>query len=215
VIAVAPLPGPITREAARRAARSELSKHIYHRYDDSWLTALVKYVGRWLARSFDAISRHAPGGGLGTLALLAIVVALVLVARWRLGPLGRQPRHLAVVLDGRPKTATERRQSAEAAAAEHDWRTAIVEGMRAIARELEERAILEPRAGRTADELARDGGQSLPDAAAALHRAAATFDAVVYGRRPGTPAAYDEIRAADTMVLSAAVVRRTSHMTPA
>jgi hypothetical protein len=63
---------------------------------------------------------------------------------------------------------------------------AIRERLRAIIRDLEERAILEPRVGRTADEVAAEAGAALPDVAADLARAARIFDEVWYGRRPAT-----------------------------
>ena len=53
--------------------------------------------------------------------------------------------------------------------------------MRAIARELEERSVLDARAGRTATELAREAGRVLPNAVGALGAAADTFNAIAYG----------------------------------
>jgi hypothetical protein len=58
----------------------------------------------------------------------------------------------------------------------------VVERFRAIARELEERALLSPQPGRTAREVARDGGKALPELAADLLVAAHHFDDVSYGQ---------------------------------
>jgi hypothetical protein len=57
----------------------------------------------------------------------------------------------------------------------------VVERFRAIARELEERALLSPQPGRTAREVARDGGAALPELASDLLVAAHHFDDVSYG----------------------------------
>jgi hypothetical protein len=196
----APGPVPIGREAGRQAAKHELSKRIYHRYDDSWPIAILKWLSHELAKLFDTASRHAPGGGAGAIAFIGILVALVLLARWRLGPLGRQARAVEPVLGDQVRTAAEHRAAAATAAASGDWNLAVVEGMRAVARQLEETGLLDARPGRTADELARDAARRLPSAAGSLASAATTFDAVAYGGRPATSDSYDVVRRADDAV---------------
>lgn len=196
----APAPAPIGREAGRQAARHELSKRIYHRYDDSWPVAILKWLSHELAKLFDTASRHAPGGGAGAVAFIGILVALVVLARWRLGPLGRQARVTEPVLGDQVRTAAEHRAAAAAAAASGDWNTAVVESMRAVARQLEETGLLDSRPGRTADELARDAARRLPTAAGSLAAAATTFDAVAYGGRTATADSYDTVRRADEAV---------------
>ena len=66
-----------------------------------------------------------------------------------------------------------------------------------MARSLEERVVLDPRPGRTADEVAREAGVRLPGAAEALSDAARAFDDVTYGGRVGTPEGYARVVAAD------------------
>jgi len=193
-------PAPVGRSAGRDLAKHELSKHLYHRYDDSWPIAALKWLARELAKLFDTVGRHAPGGGVGALAFLGLLLALVLIARWRLGPLGRQARVATSVLGGQLRTAAEHRALAAAAAARNDWNVAVIEGMRAVARQLEESDLLDTKPGRTADELARDAASRLPAAAARLEDAARTFDAVAYGRRSATVDSYDVIRHADAAV---------------
>ena len=60
--------------------------------------------------------------------------------------------------------------------------------------------MLDPRPGRTADELARDAGIELPDARAPLADAARAFDAVAYGGRTGDRESYDSVCRADDAV---------------
>ena len=92
----------------------------------------------------------------------------------------------------------------ERAADAGDWHTAVVERMRAIARELEERSVLEPRRGRTASELSNDAGLRLPLAATQLRAAAETFNTIAYGG--GAAAATD----VDVLVSADQVIRRSA-----
>nr|WP_312885633.1 DUF4129 domain-containing protein [Lipingzhangella halophila] len=85
-----------------------------------------------------------------------------------------------------PRTAADHRTAAEEHAAAGEYAEAIRERLRAITRDLEERAIITPRPGRTATELATDASAALPARREALHRAAALFNDVVYGDRPAT-----------------------------
>ncbi|MDT5276070.1 MAG: hypothetical protein QOG95_3002, partial [Mycobacterium sp.] len=63
----------------------------------------------------------------------------------------------------------------------------------AVARGLEESGTLNPAPGRTANELADDAAERIPQLASELSRSADAFNDVTYGERPGTPAAYQMI----------------------
>jgi uncharacterized protein DUF4129 len=76
--------------------------------------------------------------------------------------------------------------------------------VRAIAAELEERGVLPPRAGRTADEFAAEAGQALIAHADALRDAARIFDEVCYGQRPGSRAAYQRLSELDRQITASA-----------
>ncbi|HCA84735.1 MAG TPA: hypothetical protein DEQ61_04090, partial [Streptomyces sp.] len=69
--------------------------------------------------------------------------------------------------------------------------------MRALVRSLEERALLDPRPGRTADEAAAEAGRPLPAHADRLRAAARDFDDVVYGGRHATAETYARLRELD------------------
>ncbi|PWS41256.1 hypothetical protein DKT74_28560, partial [Streptomyces sp. ZEA17I] len=90
------------------------------------------------------------------------------------------------------------RAAAEAHAAALRWTEAVQERMRAIVRSLEERALLDPRPGRTADEAAAEAGRVLPDHATRLRSAAREFDDVTYGGRAAGQPAYLALRTLDT-----------------
>jgi hypothetical protein len=194
---------PITRDDARRRAHDELSRRIYHRYDDSWPVRAVKAVERALDHAFGTAASHSPGGGAGAIGFVLLIVAVVVVARWRLGPMARTARVFGDVLADTTMTAAEHRRRATVAAEAGDWKTAVVERMRAVARALEQRALLDPRPGRTANELAVEAGQVLPAARDALSTAATTFDTVAYGDRTAGPDDYETIRRADDAVAAA------------
>ncbi len=85
-----------------------------------------------------------------------------------------------------------------------EYGEAIMEGVRAIAAELDERAILPPRVGRTAHELAAEAGGELPALAADLSAVTRLFDDVRYGDRPGTQAGYDLVGRVDASVAGSA-----------
>ena len=188
---------PITRDGARGAADRELSKGIYHRYDDPWPVRAFNWVQHWIGRLLDEVSKHSPGGGAGALALLVAVAVLLLALRWRLGPLRRADRMPRTVLVDSTATAADYRREATAAATDGRWADAIIARMRALARGLEETGELSVRPGRTADELAVEVAAGRPAAADATTRAARVFDEVAYGNRSGTPDGYATVVAAD------------------
>ena len=188
---------PITRDGARAAADRELSKGIYHRYDDPWPVRAFNWVQHWIGRLLDDVSKHSPGGGGGAVAVLAAVVVLLIALRWRLGPLRRADRMMRSVLGASTASAADYRHEAIAAAGDGRWSEAIVARMRALARTVEESGEVSVRPGRTADELAVEIADGRPDASEATFRAAQVFDEVAYGHRTGTPEGYAEVVEAD------------------
>jgi hypothetical protein len=193
---------PITRDDAQADARRELSKGIYHRYDDPWPVRAFKAVAHWLDHLFNTVADNAPGGGAGAFGLVVALLVLLAVARWQLGPVRRRTPGMPAgpVLGDRIRSAADHRQAAAQAAAAGDWVTAVTERMRAIARDLEERGLVDPRPARTADELAAEVATLLPEAADKVRAAATTFDAVVYGGRSAERSSYDVVVAADESV---------------
>ncbi|CAO0832539.1 hypothetical protein SMICM17S_08661 [Streptomyces microflavus] len=108
---------------------------------------------------------------------------------------GTKERRLLVE---RGRSAAQHRAAADAHAAALRWTEAVQERMRAIVRSLEERALLDPRPGRTADEAAAEAGRALPDHATRLRSAARDFDDVTYGGRTAGQPTYLALRALDT-----------------
>ncbi|WP_030242039.1 MULTISPECIES: DUF4129 domain-containing protein [unclassified Streptomyces] len=190
---------PLTtpRDPAQEAARRELSKRMYHENDPSLFQRALDAFWDWLDRLFSAASTATPGGTLGLVVIILAVVALVAALWWRLGTPRRRPTSSAALFDDRPRSATDHRSAAEAHAAQGHWNQAVQERMRALVRALEERALLDVRPGRTADEATAEAGRALPAHADRLRAAARDFDDVTYGGRTATEQSYHRIAELD------------------
>ncbi|RFU85369.1 DUF4129 domain-containing protein [Streptomyces triticagri] len=183
-------PVTVGRTPAREAAERELSRPRYHENDPSLFQRALNRFWDWVGDLFDAASGATPGGGLGLAVICLVAVALVALLWWRLGRPERTATPSSALFDERPRTAAEHRAAAEAHAADRRWSQAVQERMRAVVRGLEERALLDPRPGRTADEAATEAGRSLPAHATRLGAAARDFDDITYGGRTADEAAY-------------------------
>ncbi|MEH0649853.1 DUF4129 domain-containing protein [Streptomyces scabiei] len=191
-------PLTLPRDPAREAARRELSKGMYHQNDPSWYERAMDAFWEWLDKVFGAASAATPGGTLGLVVIVLAVLALLGALWWRLGAPRRAPASSAVLFDDSPRSAAEHRAAAEAQAAQGHWNQAVQERMRGVVRSLEERALLDVRPGRTADEAASEAGTSLPAHADRLHTAARDFDDVTYGGRSASEETYLRLAALDT-----------------
>jgi hypothetical protein len=197
-------PPPITRSGAQRAAQRELSKSIYHHNGEPWPVRAVRAFGRLIDHVLNRAVKSAPSGSGGALAIVVLVAVVVAFVIWRSGAPRRAAKPGAVMPIGRAMSAAEHRSMSEDAAGRADWRVAVVERMRAIAGELEERSVLDPRAGRTATEVAREAGQVVPAVTTELGVAAEIFNHVAYGNGQASPDDLDVMIATDSAVRQAA-----------
>ncbi|MFI0928351.1 DUF4129 domain-containing protein [Streptomyces sp. NPDC021012] len=193
------VPVDISRLPAREAAERELSDPRYHENDPNLLQRGLDRFWEWLDDLFGTASGATPGGVLGLIVIVLAVAALAAALWWRLGTPHRSPGTTgdSLFTDG-PRTARDHRTAAARHASAGHWNEAVQERMRAIVRSLEERTLLEPRPGRTADEAAAEAGRSLPSHADALRLAARTFDDVTYGGRTADEPAYRRVEELDT-----------------
>jgi hypothetical protein len=180
----------IDRDAAHDAAQRELAKPIYPK------ASLTDRISEWIDELIFRLmlkGSSLPGGWFTIALLVTIAVVLVVVAIRIARRTMRTNRGADYALFGSTELSpAEHRATAERYAAQGDWAAAIRHRLRGIARQLEESGVLTPVPGRTANELARDAGVSLPGLAAERD-AAASFNDVTYGERPGTEAAYRQI----------------------
>ncbi len=185
--------GPLIRRGqGQRLARKELAEMSF------WQRIL-----HWFSRLLAGAGNAVPGGWFGLIVLAVLLAVAIVVVLWRVRPARAGRAAARAVLSGQPKTAMDYRQAAERLAAAGQYGPAIVAGARAIAAELDQRAILPPRPGRTADELAVEAGRELPGVAADLRAAMRLFDDVLYGDRDGSAAGYQMVVRVDADVRSA------------
>ncbi|GAA4917207.1 DUF4129 domain-containing protein [Streptomyces coeruleoprunus] len=192
------VPLDIPRVPAREAAERELSKPMYREEKPNFLLRALNRFWEWVSDLFDSASSAAPGGALGLAVIALVVVALIAALWWRLGTPHRTLGTADSLFEDGPRTATDHRATAERHAAAGRWNQAVQERMRAVVRSLEERALLDPRPGRTADEAAAEAGRVLPAHSAELRAAAREFDDVTYGGRTADQAAYQRLKDLDT-----------------
>lgn len=187
--------GPLVgRRQGQILARRELSR-----------VSILDRILHFLEQLFSASASAVPGGwfGLVVSGVLFAVLGVVILTWARPGT--RRRIRAGSVLGGKAQTAQDYRRSAARFAEAGDFSQAIIEAVRAIAAELEERGILRPRLGRTANELAIEAGAELPGLAAALRAAMRLFDDVRYGDRLGTSAGYELIGRVDRQVAATPV----------
>ncbi len=194
----------LTREGARGEARRELLRRPYQEARPPLAVRLLRRVLDALDRLLDSVS-GLPGGRGGVVLLALVLVGVVVVVTTRLGPLQRAGARTAALDLGVRRTPAGHREQADRAAADGRFADAVRERMRALVRELESRGVLDVRPGRTAGEVARDGGAAVPSLADDLARAAAVFDEVWYGGRTADAGSYAVLVEVDAQTTRARV----------
>ena len=196
-------PVELGRDAARELAREELARQIYREAGPGLTERVLRWVLQAVGDVLDEVAGVSPGGYAGLAVLAVLLLAAAVAIRLRVGPLGRAAASDQRLFAGRERTAHEHRERADQHAAAGEWAEAVRERLRAVVRTLEERSLLEPRPGRTADEAAAEGAAVLPTCASDLVAAARLFDEIWYGGRPAGPAADQVLRAVDERVRAA------------
>lgn len=190
----------IERDAARDAALRELSDPRYAADDPTLLQRVTRWVFGKLGDFLDRAVSVVPGGWWGLVILVLVLVAVgvaVAVAGRRVLQERRASAGSTVVFDDRgPLTAAEHRAQAEQATREERWDDAVRAWFRATVRDIEERGLLMPRPGRTADEAAREIGRLL-NLDAPMLEAARIFDEVSFGGRTATAEQAATVRTVD------------------
>lgn len=188
------------RAEAGRLAREELAKEIYQAHRPGLVRRLVGWLADKAGQLLDGAAGVSPGGLAGLVVVALLVVATVVAVRLRVGPLGRRSAVDPTLFTGRRRSAADHRAAADGHAARGEWADAVRERLRAVVRSLEERALLDDRPGRTADEAAAEAGLLLPGCADDLRHGARTFDDVWYGGRRAGPEHDAALRTLDDRV---------------
>lgn len=196
-------PDELTRNGARDAAREELSKREYQEAEPGLLERGIQWVFDQVTELLDRAGAVAPGGLLGLLALAILLGLLIAVVLARVGPAARRSAGAPLFEEDTELSAGGHRALADSAAREARYADAVRERLRAVVRELESRGALDPRPGRTAGEVARDGGATVPALADDLRRATVLFDEIWYGGRTADASSYATLTAVDDLVCAA------------
>lgn len=180
-------------DEARRLVLDELSKPQYAAAQPTLFDRISQAVWEW----FQSLTIAGTGVEVSLLAVLLTVLAVVVIGAFLIFGMPRLQRRSTVTgpLFGvdEERSAAQLRASARKAANESDWTTAIEEQFRAIARALQERTILTPTPGTTAQGFASQATVGFPAQAQALREAAIAFDDVRYLDRAGTEAQYERL----------------------
>lgn len=152
-------------------------------YRDPWLESAIRWVMDRLRSLLDGAATVA-----GLSPVITVLVALVVIAllAWVLPRVRREssaPHPGQVVLDDMTVTARTYRDRASAALREDRHDDAILDGFRAIAKDMSDRGLLDDAPGRTAHEVSLGLAPHFPDHDGRLAQAADLFDAVRYGHR--------------------------------
>lgn len=207
----ADIPVTIDRDAAREAAREELSKRIYDDAQPPLIVRGVRWVLERLGDALDGIAAATPGGWWALLVLATLLAVAVFAIIRGVGPVRRMSStERSMFATDRRRSSADHRASADRARQQGDWTAAVRERFRAIIRTLEERGLLDERPGRTADEAAAEAGRALPQLGADLRAGARTFDEVVYGGHPATRQHDDGLQMLDEAVRRSRAVKVAS-----
>jgi hypothetical protein len=174
-----------TPAEARKWLGDELHGSAYH---DPWLSSAIRWFLDQLGNLLDGANRLANSGLSPVITVLVALVAIALVV-WVLPKVRREP-----ILDhpGGPVlvdptiTASTYRNLASRAFEDGRYDDAVLEGFRAIAKDMSDRTLLDDAPGRTAHEVGLELAQPFPDHARRLAQSANMFDAVRYGHRRAT-----------------------------
>jgi hypothetical protein len=173
-----PTPAQARDWLQRELARSD--------YQGSWLDSVIRWIRDQLGKLFDGTAHLT-----GLSPVVTVLVALVVIAllAWALPKVRRESvvaRTDGAVLEDLTTTARTYRDRAAQAFTDGRYDDAVLDGFRAIAKDMSDRTLLDDAPGRTAHEVSLALGQPFPDQAERIARAADDFDAVRYGHRRAT-----------------------------
>jgi hypothetical protein len=169
-----------TPAQARNWLRQELHGS---EYQSPWLDSLSRWIADQLGKLLEGASNLA---GLSPVITVLIALAVIALLVWVL-PKVRRERVAAVsggaVLDDERITPRLSRDLAAEALVHGRFDDAVLDGFRAIAKDMSDRQVLNDAPGRTAHEVSMALASPFPDHAERLAGAGDLFDSVRYGHR--------------------------------
>ncbi|MDJ0356454.1 DUF4129 domain-containing protein [Paenarthrobacter sp. PH39-S1] len=182
-------------DEARRWAQEELSKKVYQDARPGLAELILQRIVKFFRDLLNGLS--AINGNLGLVLLGLLVLVLAAIAVWLVRPrLNRKQVAAADLFENDvPLTAAEHRKLAAQAAGGGDYAGAVAEQFRALVRASEERAVLDPQPGRTADEVTARLVGAFAGHRDELLASAGLFNGVRYGKAVPAAADYDRLLA--------------------
>lgn len=187
-------------EQARRLLTAELADPAYRIAEPTWFDRTAQAIRDGIAALFSG-SVGPEWATVVAVIIGAALLALVVIAIVLWGLPARRSSAAStpgdLFGDQEQRSAAELRQAAADAAGRSDWDEAIVLRLRAAARGLDERGILDLPPGTTAQQFALRARELSAAAGPDLAAGAAAFDSVRYLGGRGTRAGYAAVAAAD------------------
>ena len=167
-------------------------------YQSSWLDS----TGRWISEQLNKLL-HAAGSlsAISPVITALIAVTVIVLLAWILPRVRREPAiapTAGAVLDDVTLTPRAYRDLAAQAFREGRYDDAVLDGYRAIAKDMCDRGVLDDAPGRTAHEVSLALAPPFPDRADRLAQAAHLFDSVRYGHRRANADQAGRIRRLDS-----------------
>ncbi|MET3466795.1 DUF4129 domain-containing protein [Microbacterium sp. 1262] len=194
-------------DEARRWAEEELSKTAYQEAEPTPIDRFARGVVDFFAALFSGQvpATLGPWLAVGAIVVLLVLVAVAILIWGRPRAVVRSRASVPLFGEDETRSAAQLRSDAEDAARRSAWDEAIVLRMRALARGLAERTIVDPAPGTTVHRFAAEAGRAFPAESVELEAVARTFDDVRYLRRPGTAEGYAAVRTLDERLAGARV----------
>lgn len=178
-------------EEARGLVIEELGKAPYQQAKPTLIDQLQEAFWAWFTDLLTGLEGANTSIGIAAIIIGAAAIAGIALwlARPRLNPSGQTAARPLFEDDPR-LSAEQHRMLASQAAARNDWAAALTEQFRAIVRSAEERLILEPGPGQTADEAVAALRAAFPEQDRTLSTLGLRFDEVLYGGATARAADY-------------------------
>jgi len=185
-------------------ARDWLEQELHRSdYQSPWLESAIRWVLDQLGRLLDGAGHVA---GLSPLITVLVALAVIALLVWVLPKVRRESvvaRTGGAVLEDLAITARTYRDLAAKAFRDGRYDDAILDGFRAIAKDMSDRTLLDDAPGRTAHEVSLALAPPFPDHADRLVRAADVFDSVRYGHRRASAEQFGEVQHLDAELVRA------------